>query len=160
MNDPTKVDSVLVKVCFTEDCNRGKIQLPTYKTALSAGADLQANQSGTIYAGQRMTIPTGIRLEIKQQGLIGSDQYYAQIAPRSGLAKDFGIQVMAGIIDADYRGEIKVILFNSGSEPFHFEVGDRIAQLLIKPVVQGNFVEAESLSETKRGEGGFGHTGR
>lgn len=135
--------------------------LPAYETAGAAGADLRANfearaREGLILqAGERALVPTGLRLEIP----VG---YEVQIRPRSGLALKHGITLpnSPGTIDSDYRGPLGVILMNSGSEPFAVNHGDRIAQMVVAPVVQARFEVAKTLQDTARGEGGFGSTGR
>ncbi|MFT5695211.1 MAG: dUTP pyrophosphatase [Myxococcota bacterium] len=130
---------------------------PKVATPGSAGADLAAAVVSelTLAPGQREAVPTGFSIAIP----LG---FEGQVRARSGLALRNGIVVpnAPGTIDADYRGELKVLLMNAGSEPFVIKRGDRIAQLVIAPVVQALFDEVESLDETERGEGGFGHTGR
>lgn len=117
---------------------------------LSAAVENEA----VIAPGQRCLVPTGFRVEIP----VG---YEGQVRPRSGLALKWGISMAntPGTIDADYRGELKVIMINHGQEPFVVRRGDRIAQLVIAPVVRAQVVEAEELEESARSEGGFGHTG-
>lgn len=136
-----------------------KATAPVYKTAGAAGADLCAcldEADGRIYMapGDRALIPTGLAIELP-------DGYEAQVRPRSGLALKQGVTVLnsPGTIDSDYRGEIGVLLYNAGSGSFWVTHGERIAQLIVAPVVRSNFVEAE-LDETDRGEGGFGSTGK
>ena len=109
----------------------------------------------TLAPGERAAIPTGLAIGL-------SEGYEAQVRPRSGLALKHGLSMVnsPGTIDADYRGEIKVLLINHGSEPFTVNRGERIAQLVIAPVSRAAWVEVESLDETERGAGGFGHTGR
>jgi len=130
--------------------------LPVYQTEGSAGADVKAllNEPVVIEPGERTLIPTGIALELP----IG---YEAQVRPRSGLAAKSGLTVLntPGTIDSDYRGEITVILINHGSEPAIVQNGDRIAQLVIAPVVQASFSLTHELNSTERGSGGFGSTG-
>lgn len=129
---------------------------PEYKTAGSAGADLRAAISQTIWLApmERRAIPTGARIELPT----GVE---AQVRPRSGLALEKGLTCLntPGTIDSDYRGEIKVILINLGGEPARIEPGDRIAQLVVARYVRAAFEAAGSLGLTKRGEGGFGSTG-
>ncbi len=126
----------------------------TYGSELSAGIDLPANRGGVIYPGQRLMIDTGLKIAIEEPGV------YARIAPRSGLALRHGIDVMAGVVDADYRDQIRVILINHHPQDvFTFEVGDRIAQLIFTRCEHVELVEASSLSQTQRGTGGFGSTG-
>ena len=131
-------------------------RLPEYATSRAAGMDLRAHisQPLTLQPGERALIPTGLRMAIPPG-------YEGQVRPRSGLAIRHGISLLnsPGTIDADYRGEIKVIVANLGSEPVTINPGDRIAQLVIAPVVRAELVEVDELPETERGEGGFGHTG-
>ena len=130
--------------------------LPAYATEHSSGMDLAAavQDSVTLEAGQRALIPTGFKIEIPPG-------FEGQIRPRSGLAVRSGISMVntPGTIDADYRGEIKVIMINHGQEPFVINRGDRIAQLVIAPVAIATIVETETLENSSRNEGGFGHTG-
>ncbi|MFN7709353.1 MAG: dUTP diphosphatase [Holosporales bacterium] len=131
--------------------------LPSYGTALSAGLDLPAaiDAEQVLQPGQRAVIPTGFALAVPEG-------YEAQIRPRSGLAAKHGVSVLnaPGTIDADYRGELKVILINHGQEPFTLQRGDRIAQLVIAPVIQARLIEGDvDEQETERGAGGFGSTG-
>jgi dUTP pyrophosphatase len=136
--------------------NKSTHQLPAYETLLSAGMDLRAfiSESIVIKPLQRVLIPTGLSIELTE-GL------EAQIRPRSGLAFKNGITVLnsPGTIDADYRGEIKVLLVNLSDTDFMVNDGDRIAQMVISNYVKIKWTTTESLSETKRGAGGFGHTG-
>jgi dUTP pyrophosphatase len=129
---------------------------PAYQTQSAAGVDLPAAIDAPIdlAPGARTFVPTGLILEIPEG-------FEGQVRPRSGLAAKFGITLLnsPGTIDADYRGEVKVILINLGSEPFTIQRGERIAQLVIAPVMQAAFVEASEVSETARGTGGFGSTG-
>lgn len=129
---------------------------PSYKTAGAAGADVCAflDAPVVIESGARAMIPTGLFFEIPEG-------YEIQVRPRSGLAAKNGVTVLntPGTIDSDYRGEVKVILLNTGDEAFTVNSGDRIAQLVVAPVVQGTFVPADALGKTARGEGGFGSTG-
>ena len=129
--------------------------LPAYATEASAGVDLRASEPCVIAPGARALVPTGIRLAIPCG-------YEAQIRPRSGLALKHGVALpnSPGTIDADYRGEVKVILINLGDEPFVVEPGDRIAQMVFAPVTRVAWCEVETLDATERGEGGFGSTGR
>ena len=134
------------------------LELPTYETVNSAGVDLRAavaeNAPITLLTGERTLIPTGLAMEIPEG-------YEAQIRPRSGLAIKNGVTALnsPGTIDADYRGEVQVILINHGAEPFIVERGMRIAQMVIAPVTQVTFTTADELSSTERGAGGFGSTG-
>lgn len=131
--------------------------LPEYATPGSSGMDLRANLSGELVFEpfQRMLVPTGISIELP-------DGYEAQVRPRSGLAIKQGFTCLnsPGTIDADYRGEIKVILINLSGESQVIRSGDRIAQLVIQQVEKANWVPTVSLTETQRNAGGFGHTGK
>ena len=135
------------------------VALPSYETTGAAGADVRANLPGgasiTLEPGQRALIPTGLRIEIP-------NGYEVQVRPRSGLALKHGITLpnTPGTIDSDYRGPLGVILLNAGQESFEVAHGERIAQLVVAPVVQAMFEAADSLSDTDRGSGGFGSTGR
>ncbi|MHA1165862.1 MAG: dUTP diphosphatase [Alphaproteobacteria bacterium] len=134
------------------------LSLPSYESASAAGMDLAAavpeGAPETISPGARALIPTGFSMELPHG-------HEAQIRPRSGLALKHGVTVLnaPGTIDADYRGEVKVLLINHGSEPFQIERGTRIAQMVIQPVSRAVLVEAEELNESARGSGGFGSTG-
>lgn len=136
--------------------NRGRQQLPAYATELSAGMDLRANidESITLNPMERRIIPTGLYIALPPG-------YEAQVRPRSGLALKHGITVLntPGTIDADYRGEIGVLLVNLSTEPFVITEGERIAQMVIARHEQGQFEVVEQLDQTERGEGGYGHTG-
>ena len=133
------------------------IDLPFYATTHAAGADLRAavDDDVIIQPGDSALIKTGFAMALP-------DNFEAQVRPRSGLALKFGITVLntPGTIDADYRGEVGVILINHGKEPFTVSRGDRIAQMIIAPFVQANFEAVSELSETQRGSGGFGSSGR
>jgi dUTP pyrophosphatase len=134
------------------------LPLPTYQTASSAGLDLQAAIAPlttlVIEPGSRELVPTGLAIELPEG-------FEAQIRPRSGLALKKGVTLVntPGTIDADYRGEIGVIIINHGAEPFEIVRGDRIAQMIVAPVVQARLVEVDDLSSSDRGAGGFGSTG-
>ena len=137
--------------------NKSKHEMPAYATPLSAGVDLRANieESIELKPLERKLIPTGIYIALPEG-------YEAQIRPRSGLAAKHGITVLntPGTIDADYRGEIKVILINLSSTPFVIEDGERICQMVIAQHAHVEWQEVDSLDETERGAGGFGHTGK
>ena len=136
--------------------NKSNNPLPKYSTAQSAGMDLRAFITESIILGalDRSLIPTGLYIEIPEG-------YEAQVRPRSGLAIKYGVTVLnsPGTIDADYRGEICVELINLSNKPYTIESGERIAQLVFNKCEQAELVEVEELSETERGNGGFGHTG-
>jgi dUTP pyrophosphatase len=132
------------------------LELPAYATALSAGVDLRAANTEPIVLApmQRILVPTGLAMAIPAG-------HEGQIRPRSGLAVKHGLTCLntPGTIDADYRGEVKVLVVNLGSEAFTIHRGERIAQMIIAPVIQVEFVKSLTLDETQRGAGGFGHTG-
>lgn len=141
------------------DSRIGKeIPLPTYATIGSAGMDLRAciDASITISPGETVLIPTGISIYIQDPGLA------ATIVPRSGLGHKHGIVLgnLVGLIDSDYQGPLMVSLWNRSEEPFDINIGDRIAQLVIVPIVQTTFEIVEKFTTSERGEGGFGHTGK
>lgn len=133
-----------------------ELELPGYETVSAAGMDIRAalEEEIVIKAGERVLIPTGLQMALPQG-------YEAQIRPRSGLAIKHGITMLnsPGTIDADYRGEVKVIAINHGNQDFVVNHGDRIAQMVIAPVVQLPVKEVSELGETERGAGGFGSTG-
>lgn len=135
------------------------LALPAYQTAHAAGLDLLAAVPGdkplVIQPGQRALIPTGLMIAVPPG-------FEAQVRPRSGLALKHGVTVLnsPGTVDADYRGEVSVLLINHGDAPFTIQRGERIAQLVIAAVAQANLVAVTSLSSTDRGSGGFGSTGR
>lgn len=133
------------------------LPLPAYAKPGDAGVDLRATEAVTLLpGGGRALVPTGVAVAIPRG-------YAGFVQPRSGLALKHGVTVLntPGLIDADYRGELKVLLINTDpAEPFVIERGERIAQLVIQAVEHADFVEVDELDETERGEGGFGHTGR
>ena len=137
--------------------NKGRQQLPAYATSQSAGMDLRANIEEPIELQplERRLIPTGLFMALP-------DGYEAQVRPRSGLALKHGITVLntPGTIDADYRGEVGVILVNLSNTPFTIEPGERVAQMIIAKYEQATLEEVEVLDETERGAGGYGHSGR
>jgi dUTP pyrophosphatase len=136
--------------------NRTPYPLPDYATPGSAGLDLRAHlpEPKVLQPGERVLIPTGLSLALP-------NGFEAQVRPRSGLALKHGITVLnsPGTVDADYRGDVGVILINLGAEPFTIEPGDRVAQLVIAAYAQVEWTSVEVLPETERGAGGFGHTG-
>lgn len=137
--------------------NRSTNPLPSYGTSLSAGMDVRAwlpEGPVTLLPGQRALIGTGLSIELPAG-------YECQVRPRSGMALRHGISVVntPGTIDADYRGEIGVILINLGQEPFTVTSGERICQIVVKEYVPVTWIPADRLGESERGEGGFGHTG-
>ncbi|MDD5711328.1 MAG: dUTP diphosphatase [Smithellaceae bacterium] len=146
-----------LKVAIQKLDGHDDLPLPTYMTVAAAGMDIYAALKGdaTLLPGDRMLIPTGIAVALPEG-------YEAQIRPRSGLAARNGVTLVntPGTIDADYRGEIGIIMINHGKDPFTVKRGDRIAQMVVQRVCHVRWELCHSLSETTRGEGGFGHTGR
>ena len=136
--------------------NNGEQALPAYETPFSSGMDLRANlkEPITLAPMERFLIPTGLHIALPYG-------YEAQVRPRSGLALKHGITVLnsPGTIAADYRGDIQVLLIDLSNDPFEIKPSERIAQLVIAPVVQAELILTDSLDETERGEGGMGHTG-
>jgi len=151
MNENTHPVVRIVRLPHAKD-----LPLPSYETDHAAGMDVRAalDERVTIWPGNRALVPTGLKIELP----VG---YEAQIRPRSGLAIRDGITLVnsPGTIDADYRGEVKVIMINHGDQEFHINHGDRIAQMIIAPVTRVQMQAAEELNESERGEGGFGSTG-
>ena len=133
------------------------IPLPSYATSGSSGMDIRAaiQDKLIIPIGKIVLVPTNLSIEIE-------DGYELQVRPRSGLAIKNGIGLLnsPGTIDSDYRGEIKIIMINLGEEDFTLHRGDRIAQLILSKVYKAEIIESDNLNNTKRGEGGFGHTGK
>ncbi len=144
------------KILFRKLSHAEDLPLPSYESAHAAGMDIRAalDEPCTLEPGERTLIPTGLQMALPHG-------YEAQIRPRSGLAYRNGITMLntPGTIDADYRGEVKVLAINHGEEAFTINHGDRIAQMVIAPVQQFRVEGAEELPETERGEGGFGSTG-
>lgn len=145
-----------VEIAVTRLPHSTDLPLPAYETAQSAGMDLAAAIEApvTLAPGGRAMVPTGLSIALPAG-------YEAQVRPRSGLAAKNGVTVLntPGTVDADYRGEVKVILINLGDHAFEIERGMRIAQMVIAPVTQASFAEVDTLPETVRGTGGFGSTG-
>lgn len=145
-----------IEIKFTAEPEARDLPIPEAATEDAAGADLRAalTEPVTLAPGEFKAISTGLRMEIPKG-------YEAQVRPRSGLAARHGITCLntPGTIDADYRGIVKVLLINHGPEPFTISHGDRIAQMVVAPVTRAVFVPADTLDETARGDGGFGHTG-
>ena len=151
----------IIRILWEDEADRA-VPLPSYETTGAAGADIRANLPADIRETgvnldpmQRKSVPTGLRVEIPQG-------YELQIRPRPGLALKHGITLpnTPGTIDSDYRGPLGVLLVNLGPESYLIHHGDRIAQMIVAPVVQARFELTEMLSETTRGSGGFGSTGR
>ena len=152
---PRAGDSVAVSVARMPGAE--DLPLPHYASQAAAGADLAAAVDGVLWIepGARALVPTGLRIALPAG-------YEGQVRPRSGLALRHGVTIpnAPGTIDADFRGELQVLLHNGGAEPFAVRRGDRIAQLVVAPVVRARWDERQSLDETARGAGGFGHTGQ
>jgi dUTP pyrophosphatase len=131
------------------------LELPRYETGGSAGLDLRADEPVALAPGERKHVPTGLAVEIPHG-------YEGQVRPRSGLALRLGVGMVnaPGTIDSDYRGEVGVILVNHGREPVSFVRGERIAQLVISPVIRAELVLVDELTDSDRGAGGFGSTGK
>lgn len=147
----------MVEIRFQRVGDRGApLPLPRYQTAQAAGLDLHADIEAphTLNPGERLLVPTGLAVEIPPG-------YEGQVRPRSGLALRHGVTVLnaPGTIDADYRGEIRVLIVHLGHEPFVLQRGDRIAQLVVAPVARAEVREVDRLAHSERGAGGFGHTG-
>lgn len=128
-------------------------KLPTRGSAMAAGLDIYSSEFAVVHARQRCAISTGICVAVPEG-------HYGRIAPRSGLALKNGIDVFAGVIDRDYSGEIKVILYNSSDKDFEIQKGDRIAQLILEKISIVPVVQVDSLAKTERGDKGFGSTGK
>ncbi|MBS1717204.1 MAG: dUTP diphosphatase [Armatimonadetes bacterium] len=130
------------------------VPLPKYQTSGSAGLDLVCAEKVSLAPMERAMVPTGISISLPEG-------FEAQVRPRSGLAAKYGLSMVnsPGTIDQDYRGEISIILINLGSEVVKLEVGERIAQLVVAPIVKADWIESEDLDATSRGTGGFGSTG-
>jgi len=150
------VEEILIKF-IRLDAGLKHIPLPVYSTSGSSGMDVYAavHNPVAIKPGNIELIPTNLSVEIPEG-------YEIQVRPRSGLAAKYGIGIVnaPGTIDSDYRGEIKIILINFGKEDFIIQAGDRIAQFVVSKVYTAKFEEVKTLNNTKRGEGGFGHTGK
>ncbi|MEL7835036.1 dUTP diphosphatase [Fodinibius sp. Rm-B-1B1-1] len=145
-----------MKIQFKKLPHAEDLPLPSYESEFAAGMDIRAalDEPITLKPGERKLIPSGLKMAMPQG-------YEAQMRPRSGLAYRNGITMLntPGTIDADYRGELKMLAVNLGDEEFTINHGDRIAQMVIAPVIQANINKVEVLSETERGDGGFGSTG-
>jgi dUTP pyrophosphatase len=147
--------TVPIDVMRVQPARGEPLPLPSYATELAAGLDLRADVALTLAPGARALVPTGLAIAIPAG-------YEGQVRPRSGLALREGVTCLnsPGTIDADYRGEVGVILINLGEKPVQIGRGDRIAQLVIAPVVRAALTETAELPQTRRSAGGFGHTGR
>lgn len=145
-----------VKLCWLVPAAQGDLGLPKYETIGAAGMDVEAGlvDSLTIHPGDRALIPTGFSIALPEG-------FEMQVRPRSGLAVKHGVTILnsPGTIDADYRGEVKIALINLGQDAYTIKRGDRIAQLVLAPVVRAIIKEVDALDTTERASGGFGHTG-
>src|SRR5262245_37268738 len=148
MADPYDLSPLNIRVRRTHP----EARLPVRSSQWAAGADLSCVESFTIEPGERKLVPTGLVFEIPKG-------FYGRVAPRSGLAVRNGIDVLAGVIDSDYRGECRVALINLGQAGVSFSAGDRIAQLIIERIAVCDYSWSDHLSDTERAEGGFGSTG-
>jgi dUTP pyrophosphatase len=128
-------------------------KLPARGTNWSVGADLCCLEAFTLGPRERKSVPTGLIIEIPPG-------WYGRVAPRSGLAKRHGVDTLAGVVDPDFRGELMALIVNTGEEPVSFDAGERIAQLIIERAAICDYVWADELGETERGDGGFGSTGK
>ncbi len=150
------MNEINVQFCWLNSEKTSDIPLPSYETEYAAGMDICAvvEKEELLSPGKRTLIPTGLSVAIPHG-------FEIQVRPRSGLAVKHGITILnsPGTIDSDYRGEIKIALINQGEEDFLISRGDRIAQLVVAPVVRASLSLVDSLDETERGSGGFGHTG-
>lgn len=144
-----------INIVVEKITNDENIDLPLYKTPGASGADVVSAEDVTLNPGEIKAVATGLKCSIP-------DNYEIQVRPRSGLALKHGITVLntPGTIDSDYRGEIKVILINLGKETYFIKRGERIAQFVVSPVYKANFIEGKVETDTLRGEGGFGSTGK
>lgn len=146
----------VVKLCWLEHQKNRDLHLPSYATAGASGMDVEAGvrDSLVVQPGERVLVPTEFRVALPKG-------YEMQVRPRSGLAVRHGVTVLnsPGTIDADYRGEVKIALINLGQTPYTINRGDRIAQLVLAPVVRATFTDVTILDTTERDTGGFGHTG-
>lgn len=128
------------------------LPVPSRGSRFAAGFDLRTTEAFTLMPGERKLVPTGFKWELPSAT-------YGRVSPRSGLAVRFGIDVFAGVVDSDYRGEVHALLFNAGEIPFSADVGDRIAQLVVEEICMGQVVESFALSASERGANGYGSTG-
>ena len=145
----------MIRIAITRLAHGEGLPLPSYATGGAAGLDIVAAEEVTLAPGARHAVATGFAIAIPAG-------YEVQVRPRSGLALNHGVTCLntPGTIDSDYRGEVKVILINLGTEPFEVKRGERIAQLVPAPVLRADFAEVDSLDPTHRGTGGFGSTGQ
>jgi dUTP pyrophosphatase len=150
------MNEIEIKICRLIPEDGCDLNLPKYETAGAAGMDVEAgiNTAVTLQPGERTLIPTGFSVALPQG-------YELQVRPRSGLAIKYGVTIInsPGTIDSDYRGEVKIALINLGHDPYTIHRGDRVAQLVLAPVLQTIFTQVSILDKTERDSGGFGHTG-
>ncbi len=145
--------NIALEVRLTEEAKTKGLPLLSYSRQGDAGIDLRSVQQADIPAGQRVVVPTGLHLSIPS-GFVGF------IKDRSGLASREGIHIMAGVIDSNYRGEVKVVVLNTSAAKYKIEIGERIAQMLILPLARVNIVEKDKLDVTNRNENGWGSSGK
>jgi dUTP pyrophosphatase len=152
--DPTSDNGSTLTIRIKREPGGEDLELPTYQTAGAAGLDVRAAEARTIGPSETALIATGFSIAVPQG-------YEAQLRPRSGLALKYGLTLLnsPGTIDSDYRGEVKILLTNFGFKPFYVNRGDRIAQMVIARVERAAMEEVETLDDTTRGDGGFGHSG-
>jgi dUTP pyrophosphatase len=151
--DPTPSGAPLSEFSVKVKRIHPKAKLPARGSNRSAGADLSCLEAFTLGPGERKLVPTGLAVEIPPG-------WYGRVAPRSGLAANHGVDMLAGVIDPDYRSEVKVLMINLGDTPVSFDAGERIAQLIIERAAVCDYLWADELSQTERGDGGFGSTGK
>jgi dUTP pyrophosphatase len=151
--DPTPSCAPLFEISVKVKRIHPAAKLPARGTNWSAGADLCCLEAFTLGPGDRKLVSTGLAVEIPPG-------WYGRVAPRSGLAANHGVDMLAGVIDCDYRSELKALMINLGDAPVSFDAGDRIAQLIIERAAVCDYVWVNELGETERGDGGFGSTGK
>ncbi len=153
MDIDTAASNIVLEIRLTEEARIKGLPLPSYSRKGDAGIDLRSAEQVAIPAGQRVVLPTGVHLSIPS-GFVGV------IKDRSGLASREGIHIMAGVIDSNYRGEVKVVVLNTSAAKYNIETGERIAQMLILPLARVNIVEKDKLDVTNRNENGWGSSGK
>ena len=153
MDIDTSARNIVLEIQLTEEAKIKGLPLPSYSRQGDAAIDLRSAQQTGISAGQRVVLSTGLHLSIPS-GFVGL------IKDRSGLASREGIHIMAGVIDSNYRGEVKVVALNTGAAKYNIEIGERIAQMLILPLARVNIVEKDKLDLTNRNENGWGSSGK
>ncbi len=153
MDIDTAASNIVLEVRLTEEAKIKGLPLPSYSRQGDAAIDLRSTEQTGIPAGQRVVLPTGVHLSIPS-GFVGI------IKDRSGLASREGMHIMAGVIDSNYRGEVKVVVLNTSTTKYNIEIGERVAQMLILPVARVNIVEKDKLDVTNRNENGWGSSGK